>query len=1007
MLYDINFTNHYNFDYHEINKIKPRAYFIPYSDRNALSRTDCLTERYNSDMVRLLSGEWDFRYFEKTAFLPKKLDTDQIVFDKVTVPFDWQRKGYGEPAYINVPYEFDCCPPDLPDEMPVGVYRKIIDIAELNKNYILCFLGVAGALDLYVNGKFVGYSEGAHNSAEFDLNKYLRKGENEIVAVVFKWSHGTYLECQDMFRENGIFRDVLLYEYPITYIHDYEIKTKKVGAKYNMTLSLDLIGNPVGYEIEAQLKKGNKIIAKATEDANRKNLIEFKNLEVEEWSAEIPNIYTLFVTLKKDNKVTFSFRNYTGFRSVEIIGEVFRFNGKPIKFKGVNHHDSTPKEGYVLTPAEIKKDLTLMKELNVNAIRTSHYPPDPILITLADLMGFYIVDEADIETHGTIRIHNNFSEFGMISHNKKWAPRYLDRVKRMYFRDRNHPSVTMWSLGNEASGYACQDICYAFLKKACPEIPVHYESVVHTRRFSYDVTSEMYTSIEDMLKVRDHKRGKKYTGKPFFLCEYCHAMGVGPGALEDYWQAFYSSDMLMGGCIWEWCDHAVYHDGNDKYRYKYTYGGDHGERKHDGNFCVDGLMFPDRTPHTGALQMKVVYRPVRMIKKSGSTFTFKNTDYFRNSDYITVKWVLLKNGKKEKSGQFVADIKPQKTKKVTLDFKTDKQNDYHINFTYVGRDKSVIATEQITLNDVRKAAPIKENGTVLIKNDGDIVNAVTENGFVSFDADSGEITRFVVCGKDYLNTNPAGHFFGFLPNIYRAPLDNDSTEGNGRWLKLGIAETKAELKGFEITENSNTVTARSDYDLCVGNKKLYTSSVYYTVYPFGQLEVRATLKKHHKDALADLPRFGVQFEMPRAFDRVEYYGRGETENLCDMNVQSPVGIYESAVSDLYVSYLKPQDSGNHGGTKWLKIKSDDGRQLNVYALPKFSFNARHFTQKALVEARHPEDLKDMNTTVINIDGFLRGTGTASCGPDTLEKYRFSCEDEIAFRFLLSPSDSEK
>lgn len=1002
MLYEMNFKNHYDFKNYEINKMKPRAYFIPYSERAALTKTDCLTERFKSDMVRVLSGEWDFRYFEKTEFLPKKLDTDQIVFDKVKVPFDWQRKGYGEPAYINVSYEFDCCPPDLPDEMPVGVYRKTVEITNLNKNYILCFLGVAGALDLYVNGEFVGYSEGAHNSAEFDLNKYLVEGKNEIVAVIFKWSHGTYLECQDMFRENGIFRDVLLFEYPTTYIYDYEIKTKKVGAKYNLRLNLDLIGNPVGYEVEVQLKKGNKVIAKDSQHADRTNSIVFKGLEIDEWSAEIPNIYDLFVTLKKGGKTVLVFRNYTGFKNVEIFGEIFRFNGKAIKFKGVNHHDSTPKEGYVLTPAEIKKDLTLMKELNVNAIRTSHYPPDPILITLADLMGFYIVDEADIETHGMIRIHNNFSEFGKLSHDKKWAPRYLDRVSRMYYRDRNHPSVTMWSLGNEASGYACQDICYDFLKKVCPEIPVHYESVVHTRRFSYDVTSEMYTSIEDIIKVRDHKRGSKYIGKPFFLCEYCHAMGMGPGALEDYWQAFYSSDMLMGGCIWEWCDHAVYHDGKDKYRYKYTYGGDHGERKHDGNFCVDGLMFPDRTPHTGALQMKVVYRPVRAEKKSANTFVFKNTDYFRNADYMTVQWTLLKNGKKADSGEFPLDIKPQKTQKVTLDYKIDRQNDYHINFTYVGNDKKVIATEQIALCEVRTNPPLKTGGSVDLKNDGNTVNAVTENGFVSFDADNGDITRIVFKGRDYLNTSPAGHFNGFLPNIYRAALDNDSTEGNGRWFKLGIEDTEFVLKGFEITENSDSVTAKSDYDLRVKGKTLYKSSLYYTVYPSGQIEVRATLVKYSKSALDDLPRFGVQFEIPRAFEKVKYYGRGPVENLCDINVQSPVGIYQSKVSDLYVSYLKPQDSGNHGGTKWVEFKADDGRKLCIYAMPKFSFNARHFTQKALVESRHPEDLKDMNTTVVNIDGFLRGSGTASCGPDTLPKYCFSCKDEISFRFLVSP-----
>ncbi len=332
-----------------------------------------------------------------------------------------------------------------------------------------------------------------------------------------------------------------------------------------------------------------------------------------------------------------------------------------------------------------------------------------------------------------------------------------------------------------------------------------------------------------------------------------------------------------------------------------------------------------------------------------------------------------------------------------LDFKQD--------FTAGGqvrRDDQPAVTGPDLLSALENGLPeIERNGSVILKNSGNTVAAVTENGYVSFDADSGEVTEIKYKGKDYLNTTPACHTNGFLPNIYRAALDNDSTEGNGRWFKLGIEDTEFVLKGFEITENSDCVTAKSDYDLKVKNKTLYKSSLYYTVYPSGQLEVKATLKKHSKDALADLPRFGVSFEIPRSFDCVKYYGRGPVENLCDINVQSPVGIYESTVDGLFESYLKPQDNGNHGGTKWVELKADDGRKLCIYAFPKFSFNVRHFTQKALVEARHPEDLKDMNTTVVNIDGFLRGSGTASCGPDTLEKYRFSCEEEISFRFIIS------
>jgi beta-galactosidase len=594
-------------------------------------------------MVKVLSGDWAFKFYGSIKDVPDKLDSLKVKFSPVTVPSDWQRLGFEEPVYLNCPYQFKTLAPEIPEDMPVGVYRKIFELDRIADTEIISFLGVANNLSLYVNGKFAGYSEGSHNTAEFDITSLLTAGANELLIVSFKWCNGTFLECQDMFRENGIFRDVLLYEYGEIYINDFEFKTKFVGgSSYDLNLCVNAVGAYKDYSVKFELFDGNKSVACDEQPAGEDVDFEFKSLNVKEWSAEIPNVYTAYISLVKNGKTVSVIRNYIGFKNIEIVNEVFRFNKKSIKFKGVNHHDTNPKKGYVMSADDIKFDLTLMKELNVNAIRTSHYPPDPMLLSLADIMGFYVVDEADIETHGTGSIGpKKLYKPNLISHDVKWANRYVDRVCRMYFRDRNHPSITMWSLGNEAGGYKNQDICYMFLNGVCPEIPVHYEGAVRTKRVGYDVISEMYTSSENCEKTAKHERGKKYFGKPLFLCEYCHAMGVGPGCLEDYWQIFYKYENLMGGCIWEWADHAVWHDLSDKkqkYSYEYTYGGDHGEEMHDGNFCVDGLVYPDRKPHTGALEMKAVYRPIRCEKVGNKLYKFTNTNRCRASDYIDITW---------------------------------------------------------------------------------------------------------------------------------------------------------------------------------------------------------------------------------------------------------------------------------------------------------------------------------------------------------------------------------
>lgn len=1010
MQYILNRDNYRNFDMLQAGKLDGRAYFIPYGDETALRKTDACTERYESDKVQVLSGEWQFKYYDALALLPTDFDTESVQFDTVSVPSTWQRTGYRPPVYLNSRYEFHLMPPELPADMAVGVYRKTFSVSTLQKRCILSFLGVTPCVDVYVNGKTVGYSEGAHNTAEFDITKYLVDGENELLCVVHRYCTGTYLECQDMFRETGIFRDVLLYQFNKTDILDYEIKTKKEkNGKYALTVTASVFGETDGYTLSAVLYDGDTVLAQSTVDAAAQTLFSFADLAVTEWNAEVPTVYDLLLTLKSGNETVSAVRNVTGFKRVTIDGDVFKFNGKAVKMKGVNHHDSHPVTGYVMTAQDILKDLTLMKQYNVNTVRTSHYPPDPILLALADRMGLYIVDEADIETHGTGSIgpHKLYKP-NLLSHDEKWEARYVDRVQRMYLRDRNHPSITMWSLGNESGGYRNQDACRDYLKKVCPEIPVHYEGVIRTDRAAYDVVSEMYTEIADVVKVRDGARGDKYNGKPFYLCEYAHAMGVGPGSLEDYWQVFYSSDKLMGGCIWEFCDHAVYHDKGDKtYKYEYTYGGDHGEEMHDGNFCVDGLFYPDRTPHTGALEMKEVYRPVRAVKMDAQTYKFINTNRFRPSDYIEMHWTLLEDGEKAGLGSFSLEIPPQGEELYTIPAVcTDKEKDYLLNITYTNKESGEeIAHEQFVLNDAAPALPIDKRKKILLnEQDGKFVLS-SPDCTVIFDKASGVMESYKAFGKERLNVLPAGGVAGFVPNIYRAPIDNDSYAWTPKWDRKKLPQVKPTFLGIAAKEVNDHIAVKVKYKLTNGLAVWYICVLDYAVYPDGTVKVEATLTRKWFGA-KDLPRFGVTVELPKADSYVEYYGRGQAENMCDFNAQSPIGVYRSTVREMHENYIKPQDNGNHGGTKYLRLFDKNGCGVEFIGMPKFSFSVHEYTQSLLCEAKHREDLRAQNTTFLSIDGFMRGAGSNACGPDALEKYRFTFKDELKFRFAMKPLEGE-
>lgn len=994
MKYNLKNNNYSNFDVYKDNVMQPRSYFIPFHSASKLAETDIRTERYNSDMVTVLNGEWDFKYYKKVSDMPADFDTEAIDFDRVPVPSMWQFTGYEEPYYLNTRYPFTPNPPEIPEDCSVGVYHTVFSIDDEEQNYTLSFLGVAGALDVFVNGKYVGYSEGSHNTSEFELNDLVVSGENDLVVVNHKWSNGTYLEAQDMFRNNGIFRDVLLFKTGKNSIYDFAAITKyNNDGTYDLTINPSLkLTDPC--ELSASLLFDGDIVSSKSVNVSADSIekIAFSELEVEEWSAETPNLYTLLLALSVAGKVVEVIRRPIGFKHIEIEGNVFKFNNQAIKLLGVNHHDSHPKKGYVLSVEDMEQDVKIFKEYNVNCVRTSHYPPDPIFLDLCDEYGVYIVDEADIEAHGC---QTELHKPGACSHKIEWQPRYWDRVYRMFERDKNHAGITMWSLGNESWGYLNQDFCYEELKKRSP-IPVHYENVVRTKRFAYDVISEMYPWHNKFEKLAQGKGlPKKFYKKPYYMCEYAHAMGLGAGELERYVKLFLGADNLMGGCIWEFVDHAIYHEDG---KYQYTYGGDHGENKHDGNFCVDGLFFPDRTPHAGALQMKNCYRPIRAEYSDGK-ITFTNINYFTNACAKAVITAIANNGDVLGTAEIELNIPPRSNSYTSYDMAGADA----IVIKYFDGDFE-IASEQIEnktvfdnpfcndkKNDIAPTVDVSEK-KLYIRYDG---------GRIVFNKKTGEIESYTKNGKEFINTAPFGDNTGFGVSMFRAPIDNDMYI-KIPWGRFALDTEHMSLRKCEHSIEDNAVVINNNFRLSTVKTHLLANvDIIYSIYNDGSINVNVNCTFGRM--VMFVPRFGLTLEMPRAYDNVTYFGYGDRQNTSDFKEHAMLGTYSMKVDDMREKYIKPQESSMRTGVRYAEVRDDDGVGLRISTMhTPFTFGADHFTSQQCAKAMHQEDLKLCDTTLLHIDSYMLGAASGACGPVPSKQYAINNPKGQTLSILVQP-----
>lgn len=974
----------------EERRLPARSYFVAYPDRASAGAVTPERRRYDSPLVRCLSGEWDFRFYPRPAELPDVLDTDAMTWDRVAVPGCWQFQGYDHPFYVDERYQFPFDPPRVPREAPmgpvfsligeggqgahvahpkdeynfVGVYRRLFDLGEREATacHVITFLGVASCLDLYLNGERVGYSEGSHNTAEFDLSPYQRAGQNELLAVVRRWCTGSYLECQDMFRNTGIFRDVLLREVTPCGIWDVKVRTwreeRASRVRYRLRANVTLAG---GGEVRATLRGHDLERAAETSAGNGRATLAFDELDVLEWTAETPNLYDLYLETGTECVLL-----RVGFREARVDGRRFLVNGRPVKLHGVNHHDTSPTAGYTMTPAEIERDVHLCKEHNIDTIRTSHYPPDPLLLELCDELGVYVIDEADLETHGAL-VGKFPARQNRLTDDARWRPRYLDRAERLFERDKLHPCVIMWSLGNEAGGGCNADAMYELIRSRS-DLPVHYEGAIHSLRRAYDVGSEMYATVERVRSVGEgSSTTRRLNDRPYLLCEYAHAMGVGPGGIEDYWEQIYSYDALMGGCVWEMVDHAVLHpDGS------YTYGGDHGEWEHDGNFCVDGLFYPDRTPSTGARIVRHCYRPLRVRHVGGDWFRLFNATGFTPGDAFTLRFEWSDGGVAE----VVPDVDPLRHATVLVQPTSYEASDEGAGLRRNRvRLVTVITTRRATGEEVAREQFALSGLEPLGETSLARVARFPEGCEVTGDG-------LVLPGSMRPAATPV--------LLSRAATDNDRYL-DGRCPMERLYDSRREVVSTVSGEGSAEVVTRLVYP---HHRFLCTTS-----YEAVRAGVLVTTRLHCERGRGDLPRFGVCYRLDDLWDDVEYLGRNG-ESYRDMCEQAQIERVRCHVADMTEPNIRPQESGNRMDCQYVTL-SNGKKSVQLTAVDQpFELAVKPYSDEELRAMRHRED--EVRTgTYVTIQAFQMGIGTGSCGPATRPEYRFSCKDDHTLRYLVS------
>ena len=1011
---------HQNLETLHIGCEAPRAYFIPYqNEKTALKGNRNASTRFVS-----LCGDWDFTFYKSLRDLPDfTVEGFTSESQKLNVPRSWQTmldRGYDTPNYVNVVYPIPADPPFVPDDNPCGLYSRTVKLhpAMLDQSIYINFEGVDSCFYLFVNGQFVGYSQVSHMTSELDVTKYLRAGENLIQVVVLKWCDGTYLEDQDKFRWSGIFREVFLLLRDPVHITDVFLHPT-LNEDYTQGIcaaEIQLGGEAeIGYKL---LSPAGVEVASGTQTVNGKGTVEISVEDPELWNDETPNLYTLLLTCGGETLV---FR--PGFRDVQIKDGVLYFNGKKIKLKGVNRHDSHPHLGSATPVEHMIRDLMIMKQHNVNTIRTSHYPNDPRFVGLCDEYGFYVVDETDLETHGMCC----FGNWDGLTDSDDWTASYVDRAARMFERDKNHPCVLLWSLGNESGVGRNQRRMTEYIRGRDAKALIHCEDA--SRRSSdrlngglrgktdeeignalecdyIDVESRMYPHPSE---PRNTYFNRKIYTKPLFLCEYSHAMGNGPGDLKAYWDVIYAEDRFLGGCVWEFTDHSVAIGDDPLADPHYTYGGDFGDSPHDGNFCVDGLVYPDRRPHTGLMEYKQIIKPFRVesFDAENGKLVVKNLRYFTDLSDLDFICTVECNGEIIAGGRVNLPIEPQDTAELTIPTAAwDVDGDRYVTLTAVqnattpwGDIGFEVGFEQMAIPAEKKepipmAATMSPYAMIDHTVTAEAITVTTATTTYTIDRFTGLICSIVDQGKEMLTTP-------ITPTVWRAPTDNDRNVRHAwQGKQYHNAKTKCYSCGVAASdETSVTVTAKLSLGGPVEKPILYMDAV-YTVYAEGgiKLDIHAKVQEGYPF----LPRFGVQFLMPEESEYLQYFGRGPVESYQDKRHASRQGLFKTTVSDHFEHYVRPQENMAHADTRWMMVSSVAGHGLLAVTTGEaFSFNCAHFTPAQLDATRHDYELVPMKETCVNLDVMQSGIGSNSCGPGLDDCWQMNAR-EYDFSVRLLP-----
>lgn len=980
--------------YHEdpqqlhIGTLEKHCYFIPFAKAQ-----NPFESREKSERFELLNGEWNFRYYDSIIDLEDDFVSAPFT-ETIPVPSNWQLHGYDKPQYTNVCYPIPFDPPFVPDDIPVGVYSRSYDHKSDGMRKILVFEGVDSCIYLYINGEFAGYSQVSHSTSEFDITSLLHEGENFITAAVLKWCDGTYLEDQDKFRLSGIFRDVYVLSRPEKRLENYIVKTELSDDNS----SAKLIFTPYGCDVEAELYDGEKKLSVFSAKDGETVSIEVDAPKL--WSAETPYLYSLKINAGEE-----TIGEKVGFRNVCVRDGVMNINGRAVKFLGVNRHDSYPETGNYASYEQMKKDIILMKKHNINAVRTSHYPNSPLFCQLCDEYGLYVIDEADMESHGCVEVYNDFKwsaensycGIAMLACDERFRTAICDRAGSLVKRDINRPCVVFWSLGNE-SGYGENMLASAKLVKSLDDTRlVHYESthrLDETPLDVLDVVSGMYWDINGMKGFLDNKDEHR----PFVLCEYCHAMGNGPGDLEDYHETFYSSDRFIGGFVWEWSDHACILGTTADGKPKYGYGGDFGEKHNDGNFCMDALTYPDRTPHTGLLEVKQVYRPVRVEKgKADGKFIFRSyLDFSKADELFDCRYEITFDGGVSASGKVDFTLLPRGTAEISVPEAAENRTDESfIRFIFTAKTDTLycekgyeVCFDQLKLCDETKLSE-KPKSSADVNIEDEIFSVKINVGEISyrFNKRLSAFDSIKVSGKELLE-KPL--YF----NFFRAPVDNDVMKAD--WYRAHLNDHTVRNYGVTVgkTADGAEILLRQSFGWSIHQPFAYMD-VKYLVSADG-LDIKC--KAEFSNKVTFLPRFGIRLFMPREFDRVDYFGYGPYESYCDKHRAGYIGNFTASVAELHEDYIRPQENGSHFGCKYMLI-SDGETRVKFTSDNDFSFNASEYTEEELAEKKHNFELEKCRSSVVCIDSQMAGVGSNSCGPALAEKYRLPLP-EISANFHI-------